>query len=274
MRELAPPRLFANRHCWSLAAVADRPWTLAFADCLYFDGVDVQEALAHESALTGLDSAPGPGLRDLPLRRAVGDPFALGRRTVLAAVSTLTVRRDRTGATFLLHRRDPRAVAQSGGATQVIPSGIFQPSTSLPGAAAADFDLWRNIMREYSEELLGAAEHGGDGRPVDYGAAPFAALDAAYRDGRVRVWLLGVGLDALSLFGEIMTVAVWDAAFFDDWARHLVADNEEGALVASPLPFTAPVVRALLRSGRMLPAGAGCLHLAWRHRAALACAAP
>jgi hypothetical protein len=41
----------------------------------------------------------------------------------------------------------------------LLPAGIFQPSSVLPGAIAADFSIWRNLQREYSEELLGTAEH-------------------------------------------------------------------------------------------------------------------
>jgi hypothetical protein len=69
----------------------------------------------------------------------------------------------------------------------------------MPGADQADFDLWRNIMREYSEELLGNPEHDGDGDPVRYDAEPFKSLDAARESGLVRVYCLGAALDALTL---------------------------------------------------------------------------
>jgi hypothetical protein len=91
----------------------------------------------------------------------------------MPAVSTLTIRRDGDRAEFLMHRRDPRAVAAAGGMLQVIPSGIFQPSSLLPAARAADFDLWRNIQRELAEELLGMAEADGHGQPVDYTSGPY-----------------------------------------------------------------------------------------------------
>lgn len=276
IRDLSRPRLFENRPCWRLTSVGggDQP-TIAFGDATYFEGVDVQEAVAHELALTvlgrdGRPDNPAPKMRDLPLRRAIDDPRDLSRVPLLAAVSTLTLRVEADGsASFLLHRRDASQVAQSGGMLQVIPSGIFQPSSLYPGVMDDDFNLWRNIARECSEEMLGVAEHGGDGRPVDYATGALGELDAAYRDGRVRVWHLGTALDAPSLFGEILTVAVWDADFYDRWARDLVADNEEGRLVGERLPFSEAVVRQVLGSGRMVPAGAGCLSLAWQHRKAI-----
>ncbi len=141
---------------------------------------------------------------------------------------------------------------------------------------AADFDLWRNVMREYSEELLGNPEHDGDGRPMDYRAEPFLGMQGALRDGRIQVHLLGLALDALTLWGEILTVAVFDAPTYDRLFADLVDVNAEGTVVktgrARPTahaPFTGQVVDELLGSGRLAPAAAGCLELAWRHRRAL-----
>jgi hypothetical protein len=71
----------------------------------------------------------------------------------------------------------------AGGMLQAIPSGIFQPSSVLPAAMEQDFSLWRNISREYAEELLGFDEHDGDGQPVDYTMEPFAGMDDACHAG-------------------------------------------------------------------------------------------
>jgi hypothetical protein len=273
IRDLAPPRLFENRMSWRLTDVewgADKG-SMGFADTEYFAAVDVFEPTAHELAYVALDEAgslrrPGPVMRDLPYRRLIGSPFDLGRRPVLPAISTLTVRADGGQAEFLLHRRDPRAVAAAGGMLQVIPSGIFQPSSIRPAARAADFSLWRNIQREFSEELLGMDECDGDGRPVDYADEPFATLDRARAGGSVRVYALGVALDALTLVGEILTVLVVDAEVFDQLAADFVDRNDEGSVVAERVPFTEAAIRELLDSGRVAPAGAGCISLAWRWR--------
>lgn len=272
IRDLAHPRLFENRMCWRLT---DLNWdgssgTMGYGDTTYFGAIDVAEVLAHELAYVALDDhgrprRPGPALRNLPYRRMVGDPYALGRRPVMAAVSTLTIRAG-DEPTFLLHRRDPRSVTSAGGMLQVIPSGIFQPSSIVPAARAADFDLWRNVMREYSEELLGNAEHDGDGNPVDYTAEPFAGLEQARADGKLRVWCLGAALDALTLIGEVLTVAVIEPGLFDSLAADFVDRNDEGAVVAERAPFTEASIRTLLDGGRLAPAGAGCVELAWRWR--------
>jgi hypothetical protein len=80
------------------------------------------------------------------------------------SINTLTIRLDRSGTgTVILHNRSATNFATSGGIVGVMPAGVFQPSTVRGGLRGKDFDLWRNIMREYSEEFLGNAEHAGDG---------------------------------------------------------------------------------------------------------------
>lgn len=269
IRDLETPRLFANRETWRMVGVDMAARKLTFGPTSYFAAVDVCEAVAHETAMVALDARgrlrnePLPG-RNLPFRRLIGNPFSPARLVTPAAISTLTIRGG-TEPTFLLHRRDSKSVAIAGGALQVIPSGVFQPS-SVPAVLDADFDLFRNIAREFSEELLGNPEHDGDGVPADYDAEPLATLGEAYRSGRMRIHCLGAGLDGLTLFGEILTVAVLDPDLYDDLAQDFVAINEEGSVVASRLPFDGPTVTALLESGRMHPAGAGCLALAWQYR--------
>ncbi len=54
----------------------------------------------------------------------------------------------------------------------VIPAGEFQPSSVMAVDQANDFDIWRNIVRELSEEFLGAPEHGSRSTPTN----PLAAL--------------------------------------------------------------------------------------------------
>jgi transcriptional regulator with XRE-family HTH domain len=273
IRDLDPPRLFDNRPSWRLL---DLSWErdkgrMVFGPTTYFAGVDTYEAAAHEIAYVHLTGdgklAPGqPLLRDLPFRKLIGDPFNLVRRPVLPSIDTLTIRRGPDGASFLLHRRDPSRVAVAGGMLQVIPSGVFQPSSVLPAAIEEDFDLWRNMMREYSEELLGNPEHDGDGRPMRYDEEPFRSLDRARAEGQATAWCLGVALDALTLVGEILTVVVFDADFFDELAGNFVDVNDEGSVVGARIPFTEKGVHEVLSSGRIAPAGAGCIRLAWQHR--------
>ena len=154
----------------------------------------------------------------------------------------------------------------------VMPSGTFQPSTVRRAEYTADFDLWRNIMREYSEEFLGNPEHGGDGPTVDYTAEPFGTLDAGLAAGKIRAYCFGVALDALTLWAEILTVVVFDADVYDCLFAEMVRVNAEGQwctsarpalLRRSPSPTRA---RRADRHSRLAPEAAGCLSLAWQHR--------
>ena len=132
-------------------------------------------------------------------------------------------------------------------------------------------------QREYSEEFLGRLDHDGNASTaIDYQAEePFRSM--ARRSGRVRVWCLGVGLDPLTLWGEILTVAVFDDEVFDELFSGLVVANDEGVVVtmATPgrpahgVPFVEERVAQLLGSEPLAPAAAACLALAWRDRETL-----
>jgi transcriptional regulator with XRE-family HTH domain len=288
VRDLDPPRLFENRVSFRLLDVAcsepDKA-QLGFGMTTYFDAVDVCETLAHELADAYVSFLPHgaevrrPSGRRLPFRKLVGDPFDLHHRPVGASIDTLTVRRSRSSASFVLHQRDAERVAVAGGMYHIMPAGVFQPSSMLPTANTYDFDLWRNMMREYSEEFLGNLEHDGNASAlIDYDRQePFRSLNQARRERKLRVFLLGVGLDPLTLWGEILTVAIFDDDIFDEIFGAMVGQNQEGTVVgvASPIkparyiPFTEERVDQLVEAEPLAPAAAGCLELAWHARESL-----
>ncbi|MGH8901353.1 MAG: helix-turn-helix domain-containing protein [Egibacteraceae bacterium] len=287
IRDLDPPTLFENRPGYRLLDVAWEPrrGRLTFGRTTFFDMLDVCEAAAHELARVWLRQAPtsggpaAPGWAELPFRRLIGDPFDLLRRPVLPSISTLTIRRSGTAAAFILHHRDPRRVAVAGGVLGVMPAGVFQPSSVSPLDQAHDFDLWRNVMREFSEEFLDNREHDGSGSAlIDYDSCePFRSLSQARREGKLRVSCVALGLDPLTLCGEILAVAVIDDDVFGAIFDGFVVTNSEGVAVAAGrharaaegIPFTEANVRRLLDAGSMVPAGAACLELAWRYRGLL-----
>jgi hypothetical protein len=152
----------------------------------------------------------------------------------------------------------------------------FQPSSIGPWSMAEDLDLWRNIVREYSEELCGEPEHDGSrGTPVDYDGWPFyRAMSRARASGRLSAYCLGVGLDALTLAATIPTVVVIDGDAFDEVFGDVVEANAEGVTVrslrgdrsAAGIPFTEENIDRLVLDEPMAPPGAACLYLAWQHR--------
>ena len=78
-------------------------------------------------------------------------------------------------------------MATAAGIFDVIPAGEFQPSSIAPHDLANDFDIWKNIVRELSEELLGAPEHDGSrSEPIDYDGWPLRCARPARTAGRRR----------------------------------------------------------------------------------------
>lgn len=281
VRYLDPPRVFENRPSYRLLGLAWAGSTgaMRFGLGTYFGKLDISEAAGHEiaEAKSRLDRQITG--RDLSFRSLIDDPFDFRRRAILPAITTLTLRRAKAGASFLLHWRDPDKVATAAGIFDVIPAGEFQPSSIAPHDLANDFDIWKNIIREFSEELLGAPEHDGTrSEPIDYQGWPlYRALCQARAERKATAVCLGAGLDALTLAAAILTVVVIDAEVFDELFGEAVQENSEGITVFGEdgvpsghgLEFTERNVTRLLEREPMASPGAACLALAWRHRMAL-----
>jgi hypothetical protein len=268
---LAAPAVFENRPTYrlieaDLAGASDRGGPrLAFGRGRFFDGIDASGPASLEYVVGGRGVAPG----HCPYRTALGGPVSLARRAGTMATSALTLRHDRSAgtATFPLHYRAPGQVSHAGGLYQVIPVGVFQPSGEAPWNEANDFSLWRGLLREYAEELLGADEdHGSEQAPVDYAAWPLAkAMTGGLADGRVRAWCLGLGADPLTLALDLLAVVVIDAPLYDDLFGGLVDVNAEGRILR-PRPFDEPSVTGLLREAPLQAAAAALLTLALANR--------
>ena len=281
---LDPPALFDNRPSYRLLAAGftGGAGRMDLSLGRYFDGVNVNEALAHEFAAAGPDGAGPAAAGRLPFRELIGDPCDLSRRSAMCAITTLTLRRTAAGdASFLLHWRDPAKVTHAGGLYQVMPVGIFQPADDNPSSVRSDLSLWRSMAREFSEELLGTPEDYRElGSPLDYGRWPFyRELAAAREAGKLGVACVGLGVDPLTFAADILTVAVFDGDVFDRLFAGLVAANAEGNVIgpsaaAAPgvpgIPFTGEAIRRLADgSESMQAAGAAVLQLAWQHRRSL-----
>lgn len=280
IRYLSPPSLFDNRPCYRLlGASLTEPGKLAlrFGLSCFFDKIDMAEALSHELSSAVMNSTPS--WSDLPFRSLIADPFDLGLRTVNTSIATLTVRRDPANgrASFFLLRRDPAKVVTGFGEYSLLPSGEFQPASISPDSLRSDLSIWRNIVRECSEELLGQPEHdGSSGRPLDYERWPFFhAMQQARERGELRVYVLGVALNALNLNSTIVTVAVIDSVVFDSLFHELAQVNAEGEVVmhlgdtkeGHGVAFDETTINRLLHAERLVsPSALAGLSLAWRHR--------
>ena len=269
---LAAPTVFENRPTYRLIEAdlsgATGP-RLAFGRGRFFDGVDASGPAGLEYAAAESGAAPA----DRPCRAALGGPVGgLAGRSATLATSALTLRYDRSAGTaaFPLHYRQPGQVSHAGGLYQVIPVGVFQPSGEAPWNEANDFSLWRGLLREYAEELLGADEdHGSELAPIDYAAWPLArAMTDGLADGRVRAWCLGLGADPLTFALDLLAVVVIDAPLYDDLFGELVDVNAEGRVIR-PRPFDEPSVTQFLDGAPLQAAAAALLTLVLAHRDAL-----
>ncbi|MFE7802904.1 helix-turn-helix domain-containing protein [Nocardia sp. NPDC057440] len=284
VKHLDPPQLFESRPSYRYLGGSVSSGVMDFGLAAYFDKLDVSEALAHEMAASCMDRAPvrvSDLAGRLPFRELIGDdPFDPARRAIIPAITTLTVRLRRypSPPSFLLHWRDPERVATAAGVYDVIPAGEFQPSSVALWDRRNDFSLWRNMVREYSEELLGRPEHDGTRtEPIDYEQwTLFQKLCVARQEGKVTAHILGFGLDALTLAATILTVVVIDDEVFDEVFGSTVRFNEEGEIVAigdgraaDGVPFTEVAVNRLLTKEPIAAPGAACLALAWQHRGSL-----
>jgi hypothetical protein len=254
------PGLYENRPTYRLlAADLTAPARLSFGPGRYFDSIDTGDACAHEYAA---------GRPDGPLRRAIGDPCDLTRRAMTPAICVLTLRHDRAAGTTttVLHRRDGPIVGHAVDMLQVLPVGVFQPTSDRPADIANDLSLWRCMLREYAEELLGVPELEA---PVDYAGWPFArAMTAALDGGRIRAYVLGLGVDPLSLATDLLVAVTIEAGTYDDLFAAAVDVNAEGTVLHG-IPFTAGTVARYADREPTQAAGAALLTLAWRHRTAL-----
>ncbi|WP_052069310.1 hypothetical protein [Streptacidiphilus albus] len=175
--------------------------------------------------------------------------------------------------------RDPGKVATAGGLYDAIPAGEFQPSSILSPPNGPDFDLWRNIVRELNEELLGAPEFdGSSSQQLNYERWPlYRSLQRGRETGRIKVYCFGVACDALTLAATIPSVLVIDDEVFDELFGDIAPQNAEGITVtgldgqpaATGIPFSQQNITQFLRNEPMAPPGAACLALAWKHRGLL-----
>jgi hypothetical protein len=253
------PGLYENRPTYRLLSADLGTPALSFGPGRYFDGIDTGAAAAHEYAA---------GRPDGPVRRAVGDPCDPARRAMTPAICALTLRHDTaTGtATTVLHRRDGPIVGHAADMIQVLPVGVFQPAGDRPADIANDLSLWRCLLREYAEELLGAPELVA---PVDYAGWPFArAMTGALAAGRIRAHVLGLGVDPLSLATDLLVVVTVEAGTYDELFAAAVEVNAEGTVLPG-IAFTGETVERYAHHEPTQAAGAALLALAWQHRSAL-----
>ena len=247
---------------------------LTFGLARYFDGQDTSEFLAYEAA--DRDARTKRRVTEGGYRNWLADPFDLGRRSALPGISALTLRCSSQEAFFFMLRRDGEKVAYAMNATGVVPAGEFQPHNDILPVWLTDLDLWRTVMREYAEELLGYQESmGRGGAIIDYeNDEPYRQFSKARRSGDVTVRFLGLGIDSLSWKPLICLVCIWKDSAFDRIFKGMTEVNQEGIVVVGEharrgfrgIRFNASNVLGYAGDSVTEPPARACLTLAWRWR--------
>ena len=156
-----------------------------------------------------------------------------------------------------LHRRDAKAVAAAGGMYHVAPAGNASSprnSSATPNTTANGID------------------------PIDYDTEePFVSFERARQSGGFRVFACATVLEPLTLWAELLTVAVIAAPVFDKLFSGMVAIDEEVAAISTEagrpttgIPFAADA-RQRLKNEPLSPISRACIELAWQHRNELLC---
>ncbi len=257
----------------TLIRVHDDRLKISFAIGKYFEYLDSSEVLAFEAAARDLASRR---VTSGPYRRSVDDPFDLSARATSFGVNTLTIRKAHSPPHgFFMHRRGNESIANETQTLHVTPAGEFAPSDVSLGAVEDDFDLVRNVVREYAEEFLGVEDaYGKGGRTIDFHKdAVFSDLSLAFRTGEAQLHVLGVGLDPLCWKPELLTVCVFEPAVFSAIFSNLVAENDEGTIISGAnnagIPLTHANVNLYAHDANASPTASACLTLAWHWRDAL-----
>lgn len=283
--ENIPGNPLRNLPAHRLVDVQTDPLRLVCQKGTYRQYIDTCETLAHEfTRATYRQSGGDPpteieaGDLNLSLRRQV-DPFDLDNRCSVLGMNTLLVGLEEDGHhRFWGHLREE--VAEAPETMNVVPAGTVQQSTRFGHYPPMDFNLYQNFLREFGEELLGEdewAEPVSDSRRF-HQVAPTKDFHRLKEQGDAGVFFLGVGLDAVTLKPEILTVCLapyedlhnlgkfkkrFEGSGRTSTGRGEWEPNEEG----EPFPVGLNRIDRWMRLKRepntdspILPAASGCLH--------------
>ncbi len=283
VNDLAPPGMWENRICYRVCEInltSAQP-SIILDTMNYFDSFDEGEAVNHEWHIASGKKSHAN------LRKKIGDPTLLGGRNGIGAVSAVTIVNYEGNPKFLLHERNVTNVATSRGMKHVVPSGVFQPASISEQSRELDADIWKSMIREYAEEILGKDEARYlTNDVIDYSSVPpYRTFQQLGLDGHFNLYLLGVGINPTNLVVEFLLAGVFDETaklkFGTDWpilASRQTTDGsitsgrmEEGRFVPGKtgieLDFDLSTIDALTQEpGQMSSASVACLRLALHFR--------
>ena len=279
--KLNPPKLWWDMPHYRVNGInTEKGYELIFRLGKYFGSFSTLEALAYESAVANAQTKKVGKLmkwNTLRARKVFGEPTELDRRCSGLGIETITLFGQNGDYRFVLHRRSSDDVAIAEGLMHIIPAGEFQPSSDSDVMIEKDFDFWKNIMREYYEELIDPSI---SSERIDYeidweNDSPFRELNQAKKEGRIKLFFLGFVIDPLNLKPEILTALVFPQQAFYESIGTLKERNEEGKIIWNNRnqtfeghKFDEKTIRYYL-SMPLEPSARACLIAAWNSRKVL-----
>ena len=261
------PKVFVKRKQYRLLRIDGTSLTFSKKIHSYFDKTNYGEYLVYELAHQNRKRTwiQGHSNRDLLLKQ-LQEPADY---VILCGVATLTIIHTGENLRIIMHLRGDD-LGTSMGTLHVIPAGEFQPSSLATISVEKDFNLWKNIMREYAEEILLMEEYDGNsGVPFNYLAEPFISLEDERAKNNIRPFYLGTGLDPITFQGEILTAVVFKEETFNKIFGKVKTKNNEGIIITDKdrwgRQFTQEEYDSY-RETNTLAAGEAILNIAWKNR--------
>ncbi len=196
---------------------------------------------------------------DLKLRDNI-DIFDFSNRSCVIGIDTILLISNKRGNFFYFHKRAKKGLAEAMNTFHVVPAGTFQPRHTGDGWHKYEFSMYKNIMRELGEELLGKEEF----EEMTTGMKDVLEVEeieyyhCLKESGKGNVYFLGMGLDCLTTKPEFLT-----AMAFRDLESVDFKDNYEGEHFSVILDDES--IDNCINNDKTLPAGAVCLWLVKRN---------
>ncbi len=278
--QLDRPYLFVNKDIYRLLGIKigneDATFEFDSQRRNFFDHIDSESVVSYELGrfLERYPNLPNERLfKKLNYRGKLGNPLDFVLRKASLGIDTLTLYKEQGRWKYLLLLRNEK-VAEGGGYFHVVPSGEFQPA--VWGRTAfddeiinRDRDFWRNIMREYDEEIQNSPE-------IDYYGEylhipPYEQLMSAYEKGEIKVYLLGACIDPFNLRTQMLTACVFKENTFHKIFTNLKELDAEGKLTwkgnsFEGLEFSEDEIKKRISSQRTLEPAKALLALAWKNK--------
>ncbi len=265
---LDKPKIFDDRIQYRLLQIENMRLIFSEQRHSYFDKINHGAYLVHELSLDSLRRSHIPKRSNR--KRLLKHLRTPQDYVVLSGISTLTIIHDGEELRIIMHLRGETETAYAEGTYHVIPAGEFQPSCLATTSFDEDFDLWKNIIREYAEELLCLNEYDGNSTvPFDYSEEPFLSLENERANSNIKAFYLGTGLDPISFQGEILTAVVFKEKVFNKIFPNIINKNCEGKIITDKhrwgKQFTEKEFKSY-RDANILATGEAILNTAWRNK--------